>query len=206
MFTKRPSSPFSRLRWTEEDPRAALAALERSGRPVSVFAAEHGLDPQRLYVWRRRLAGGEPSRPLPAGTMLSLGAQRDHEQTPSQPGSRRHSLTELAADPMQILVVRDTPLTTSQVSAASHRASLVEGIPLKCSRASRRLGSFLAPRARREEARGFRECAHESPECTTGSGEGQVRTRGCGDPFRECVGELLGRERDCGERVHESCE
>jgi transposase-like protein len=59
MLTKRPSSPFNRPRWTEADARAALAALEQSGRPVSVFAAEHGLDPQRLYAWRRRLAGGE---------------------------------------------------------------------------------------------------------------------------------------------------
>ncbi len=54
MLTKRPSSPFNRPRWTEADAREALTALERSGRPVSVFAAEHGLDPQRLYVWRRR--------------------------------------------------------------------------------------------------------------------------------------------------------
>lgn len=52
-------SPFDRPRWTEQDARAALAALERSGRPVREFAEEHGLDPQRLYAWRRRLAGGE---------------------------------------------------------------------------------------------------------------------------------------------------
>jgi hypothetical protein len=32
-----------------------LEALERSGQPVSAFAAEHGLDPQRVYLWRRRL-------------------------------------------------------------------------------------------------------------------------------------------------------
>ena len=34
-------------------------ALERSGKPVRVFADEHGLDPQRLYAWRRRVAGGD---------------------------------------------------------------------------------------------------------------------------------------------------
>jgi transposase-like protein len=61
MLTKRLSSPFNRPRWTEEEAREALAALELSGRPVSVFAAEHGLDPQRLYAWRRRLARGEPT-------------------------------------------------------------------------------------------------------------------------------------------------
>jgi transposase-like protein len=59
MLTKRQSSPFNRPRWTEDDAREALAALGRSGRSVSVFAAEHGLDPQRLYAWRRRLARGE---------------------------------------------------------------------------------------------------------------------------------------------------
>ncbi len=36
-----------------------IAALERSGRPVSTFAAEHDIDPQRLYVWRRRLGEAE---------------------------------------------------------------------------------------------------------------------------------------------------
>jgi transposase-like protein len=52
-------SPFDRPRWTEEDARAVLAALEQSGQPVRAFAEEHGLDPQRLYAWRRRVAGGD---------------------------------------------------------------------------------------------------------------------------------------------------
>jgi hypothetical protein len=56
-----PRSPFNRPRWTERDARVALAALDRSGKPVSVFASEHGLDPQRLYGWRRRLGGAEPT-------------------------------------------------------------------------------------------------------------------------------------------------
>jgi len=52
-------SPFNRSRWTEGDAREALAALGRSGKSISVFAAEHGLDPQRVYLWRRRLSGAE---------------------------------------------------------------------------------------------------------------------------------------------------
>jgi transposase-like protein len=52
-------SPFDRPRWTEQDARAALAALEHSGKPVRMFAEEHGLDPQRLYAWRRRVAEGD---------------------------------------------------------------------------------------------------------------------------------------------------
>jgi hypothetical protein len=47
------SSPFDRRRWTEQDARVVRAPLERSGQPVRVFAEEHGLDPQRLYVWRK---------------------------------------------------------------------------------------------------------------------------------------------------------
>jgi transposase-like protein len=52
-------SPFNRPRWTEQDARAVLAALEQSGQSVRVFAEAHGLDPQRLYEWRRRVAGGD---------------------------------------------------------------------------------------------------------------------------------------------------
>src|SRR5262249_50948827 len=46
-------------RWTEKDARAALAEFAQSGKPVTVFARERGLTVQRLYWWRRRLAGGE---------------------------------------------------------------------------------------------------------------------------------------------------
>jgi transposase-like protein len=59
MPTQPDRSPFDRLRWTERDAREVLSALERSGKSVSVFAAEHGLDPQRVYLWRRRLGGAE---------------------------------------------------------------------------------------------------------------------------------------------------
>ena len=52
-------SPFDRRRWTERDARVVLAALARSGKPLRVFAEEHGLDPQRLYGWRRRVANGD---------------------------------------------------------------------------------------------------------------------------------------------------
>jgi transposase-like protein len=51
--------PFNRPRWTERDAREVLAALGRSGKTVSVFSVEHGIDPQRVYGWRRRLGGAE---------------------------------------------------------------------------------------------------------------------------------------------------
>jgi transposase-like protein len=49
-----PSYRTSR-RWTEEEARAAFAALRVSGLPMRVFASREGLDVQRLYVWRRKL-------------------------------------------------------------------------------------------------------------------------------------------------------
>lgn len=49
-----PSYRTSR-RWTEEEARAALAALTASGLPLRVFASRERLDVQRLYVWRRKL-------------------------------------------------------------------------------------------------------------------------------------------------------
>ena len=65
MPTPRARSPFNRPRWNEDDAREVIAALERSCQPVSVFAVEHGLDAQRVYLWRRRLRAGsaraEPS-------------------------------------------------------------------------------------------------------------------------------------------------
>ena len=60
MPTQSKNSPFNRPRWTEQDAREVIAALDRSGRSVGMFAAEHGLDPQRVYLWRRRLG----ARPL----------------------------------------------------------------------------------------------------------------------------------------------
>ena len=59
-MSQRPS-PFARPRWTADDARRTLAALERSGQSVKVFAVEHGLDPQRIYQWRRRLGKAEPT-------------------------------------------------------------------------------------------------------------------------------------------------
>jgi len=69
-------SPFDRPRWTERDAREVLAALRRSGKPVSVFAAEHGLDPQRVYLWRRRLGGAEASVPSKPGARVCSSMSR----------------------------------------------------------------------------------------------------------------------------------
>ena len=47
-------------RWTEHQAREVLDTLVQSGQSVSAFASDHGLDPQRIYAWRRRLGRAEP--------------------------------------------------------------------------------------------------------------------------------------------------
>jgi hypothetical protein len=51
-------------RWNAEDAEKVLAAWRASGLPAQQFALEHGLDPQRLWWWQRRLreAPGEARR------------------------------------------------------------------------------------------------------------------------------------------------
>ena len=62
-----------RRRWSESDARVVLEALDASGLPISRFAEREGLDAQRVYLWRRRLAASSTTsapfvevRPQPA--------------------------------------------------------------------------------------------------------------------------------------------
>ena len=56
--TRTPASStyLKRRRWTAEDAKQALSALDQSGLELSAFATREDLDPQRLWRWRRRLA------------------------------------------------------------------------------------------------------------------------------------------------------
>lgn len=58
------SLPKSR-RWTVSEARGVVGALERSGLPVTRFAAQHGLGVERLYLWRRRLQRAKPESSRP---------------------------------------------------------------------------------------------------------------------------------------------
>jgi len=49
------STYLKRRRWTAEDAKQALTALEQSGLSLGAFAAREGLDAQRLWRWRRQL-------------------------------------------------------------------------------------------------------------------------------------------------------
>jgi transposase len=42
-------------RWSAARAREVLAEAKQSGESVSAFAQRHGMDPQRLYPWRRKL-------------------------------------------------------------------------------------------------------------------------------------------------------
>ena len=48
--------------WTEVEARAVLAVWKKSGMSVDAFARHHGLTPQRVYWWRKKLV-----RPAPNG-------------------------------------------------------------------------------------------------------------------------------------------
>jgi transposase-like protein len=50
-------------RWTAEQGRAAVQALDSSGASVTAFAARHGIAAHRIYQWRRRLARETDARP-----------------------------------------------------------------------------------------------------------------------------------------------
>jgi transposase-like protein len=56
-------SYVTRPRWTSDEAREALTAQADSGLSVSAFAAAAGLDPQRLYLWRRRFAAEADAGP-----------------------------------------------------------------------------------------------------------------------------------------------
>ena len=51
----------ARPRWTAEDAAVVLEAAAGSGLPLWTFAEQQGLDPHRLYRWRRRLGRGAPA-------------------------------------------------------------------------------------------------------------------------------------------------
>lgn len=43
-------------RWDEQHARRVLEAWRRSGQSAYAFSREQGIDPQRLYWWRKRHA------------------------------------------------------------------------------------------------------------------------------------------------------
>ena len=68
----------ARQRWTSADAHAVLDEFDRSGLSVAAFAAREGLDAQRLYLWRRRLAAADRAAVTPAFVEVRhRGVERD---------------------------------------------------------------------------------------------------------------------------------
>ena len=82
------SAPFDHPRWNEQDAREVIASLDRCGQPVSEFAAEHGLDVQRVYLWRRRPAGDAPAQRAVEGPEKGEGDRQPEGRRPVRPTSR----------------------------------------------------------------------------------------------------------------------
>lgn len=55
------SGVFEKSYWREADGRAVVDAWERSGKSVSSFAREHGVEPHRVSRWASRLKARDGS-------------------------------------------------------------------------------------------------------------------------------------------------
>jgi transposase-like protein len=67
---------LTRRRWTVEEARAALEAHSASGLSVCAFARREGLDAQRLFRWRCRLATERWQSPTPLAFVEVQRARR----------------------------------------------------------------------------------------------------------------------------------
>ena len=56
MAIRSQTTKLGRTRWTAESAQAVLSEQEKSGESLSAFARRRGLEAQRLYWWRKRLA------------------------------------------------------------------------------------------------------------------------------------------------------
>jgi len=54
-------------RWTPEQGEWVISEWQRSGLPVQRFAAQHELDPQRVYLWRKR---SKPTAPAEGSKLV----------------------------------------------------------------------------------------------------------------------------------------
>ena len=79
MPTRRPQGPSDRQRrWLDH-----LVACGRSGRPLSEYASEHGLDLQQLYNWKTVL---KRRGLLPGGASTAVRARRTVHGRSRDPG------------------------------------------------------------------------------------------------------------------------
>jgi hypothetical protein len=69
-------------RWDEADARWVIGLAEAEGAALHHLAREHGLDPQRLYWWRRRLASATVAAEAGFVAVHVVEGDEVHEQAP----------------------------------------------------------------------------------------------------------------------------
>ena len=82
-------------RWREEDARAGLSAARSSGKPLSKFAREHGIEVSRLYWWKKELKK-KPAKPtafLPVRVVETRAAAERQED-----GNRQNAFAAPTVD------------------------------------------------------------------------------------------------------------
>ena len=82
----------SRSRWTVDKGRAVVDAAKTSGLALTEFAHQHGIDPQRLYHWRRRLS----TAPVAAETPMLVELKRIPRHEPIEIELRNGRIVRVA--------------------------------------------------------------------------------------------------------------
>jgi hypothetical protein len=112
-----------RRHWTVEDAKWVMAAWRASGKPSSVFAAERGIEEERMRRWRSRLnsgpgrpslrpvttaEGGRPVMPQPQTTLVPVSVRPSASVASGDMGA-----VVVSAGPVQI-AVRDPGATSPE--------------------------------------------------------------------------------------------
>ena len=81
--------------WREADGRAVVTAWQRSGKPLSIFARDHGVEPGRISRWASRL-GARSRRTVRFHPVRLVEARRG--------GDRREAIEVVLVDGRRVRV------------------------------------------------------------------------------------------------------
>ena len=86
-------------RWTEQEARGVLSGLAASGLGVAEFAARHSIQAQRIYLWRRKIAGGAKQLATTSPMFLEIGT---HARSSTSRDTTRYELVTKHGDTLRI--------------------------------------------------------------------------------------------------------
>ncbi len=90
-------------RWSREEAQEAINAWERSGESLTAFARRHGVVPQRLSWWRKRMAIGSAPKLAPLALLPVTVRQAPLIALPPAPVSVRWGTVRIdVADPSKV--------------------------------------------------------------------------------------------------------